>query len=109
MESKKTDGVLVVEMVERFDAYSAKEVEAFLQESISAGEDRILCDFSGTEYISSAGLRVLLAAAKALKKADGKIGLCALKGPVREVFETAGFVPLFPIYGDEKEALAGLG
>ncbi len=109
MESKKTDGVLAVEMVERFDAYSAKEVEAFLQESISSGETKILCDFSGTEYISSAGLRVLLAAAKALKKAGGKIGLCSLKGPVREVFETAGFVPLFPIYGDEKEALAGLG
>ncbi len=109
MESKKTDGILVVEMVERFDAYSAKEVEAFLQEKISSGNTKILCDFSGTDYISSAGLRVLLAAAKALKKVEGKIGLCSLKGPVREVFETAGFVPLFPIFADEKEALAGLG
>ncbi len=108
MESRKSDGVLVVAMIERFDAYSAKEVETFLQERISSGTGKILCDFSGTEYISSAGLRVLLAAAKALKKAGGKIALCSLRGPVREVFETAGFTPLFPIYGDEKEALAAM-
>jgi anti-anti-sigma factor len=108
MESKTSDGVLVVAMIERFDAYSAKEVEAFLQENISSGTKKILCDFSGTVYISSAGLRVLLASAKALKKADGTIALCSLDGPVREVFETAGFIPLFPIYGDEKEALAAL-
>jgi len=108
MESKKTDGVLVVEMIQRFDAYSAKEVETFLQENIASGKKKILCDFSGTEYISSAGLRVLLAAAKALKKEEGTIALCSLGGPVREVFETAGFIPLFPIYGNEKEALAAV-
>ena len=108
MESKKSDGVLVVEMIERFDAYSAKEVEVFLQGKISSGTNKILCDFSGTEYISSAGLRVLLAAAKALKKVGGTIALCSLGGPVREVFETACFTPLFPIYEDEKEALAGM-
>ena len=108
MESRTSDSILVVTMIERFDAYSAKEVETFLQEKISSGTRNILCDFSGTEYISSAGLRVLLAAAKALKKVDGTIALCSLNGPVREVFETAGFTPLFPIYGDKKEALAGL-
>ena len=108
MEAKTSDGVLVVAMIERFDAYSAKEVETFLQEAVSSGTDKLVCDFSPTEYISSAGLRVLLAVAKALKKAGGTIALCSLGSPVREVFETAGFTPLFPIYGDEKEAVAGI-
>ncbi len=104
METTNSDGILTVAMVPRFDAYSAKEVEAFLQGEVSSGTDKIICDFSQTEYISSAGLRVLLAVAKALKKAGGTIALCSLASPVREVFETAGFTPLFPIYDDEREA-----
>ncbi|MFH1038002.1 MAG: STAS domain-containing protein [PVC group bacterium] len=108
MEIKKCDGILVVSMVPRFDAYSAKEVEADLNQAILSGTEKILCDFSDTEYISSAGLRVLLATAKALKKIRGEIALCALKPSVKEVFETAGFTPLFNIYDGEKEALAGM-
>ncbi|MDP8214513.1 MAG: STAS domain-containing protein [Candidatus Euphemobacter frigidus] len=108
METKKSDGILVVKMVPRFDAYSAKEVEADLNESIENGTDKILCDFSETEYISSAGLRVLLATAKKLKKSGGEIVLSSLKPYVNEVFETAGFTPLFNIYASEKEALAGM-
>ncbi len=105
METKKCDGILVVSMVPRFDAYSAKEVEADLNQTIKSGTEKILCDFSNTEYISSAGLRVLLATAKALKKIKGNISLCSLKPYVKEVFETAGFTPLFNIYAGEKEAL----
>lgn len=108
MKIKKEDGILIVEMVPRFDAYSAKEVEADLNEAIKNGADKIICDFAGTEYISSAGLRVLLATAKKLKKISGTICLSSLKPYVSEVFETAGFTPLFNIYGSEKEALAGI-
>lgn len=108
METNKNDGILTVKMVSRFDAYSAKEVEADLNEAIDNGADKILCDFSGTEYISSAGLRVLLATAKKLKKTGGIICLSSLKPYVSEVFETAGFTPLFNIYGSEKEAMAGM-
>lgn len=108
METKKKDGILIINMVPRFDAYSAKEVEADLNEAIDNGADKILCDFSGTEYISSAGLRVLLSTAKKLKKTGGNISLSSLKSYVSEVFETAGFTPLFNIYGSEKEALAGM-
>jgi anti-sigma B factor antagonist len=108
MQTKKDNGILIVIMVPRFDAYSAKEVEADLNEAIDNGADKILCDFSGTEYISSAGLRVLLATAKKLKKVGGSICLSALKPYVSEVFETAGFTPLFKIYDSEKEALAGM-
>ncbi len=108
MEIIKNNGILIVNMVPRFDAYSAKEVEADLNEALDNGADKILCDFSGTEYISSAGLRVLLATAKKLKKSGGSICLSALKPYVSEVFETAGFTPLFNIYGSEKEALAGM-
>ena len=108
MDIKDIDNINVVKIVSRFDAYTAKEVEAALNELIDEGCRTILCDFSETEYISSAGLRVLLATGKRLKKTDGKIALCSLQANVREVFDTAGFSALFDIYSTEKEALEAL-
>ncbi|MCX6349177.1 MAG: STAS domain-containing protein [Candidatus Aureabacteria bacterium] len=92
----------------RFDAYSARDVETALKGLIDGGAQKIVCDFSGTEYISSAGLRVLLSAAKILRKSGGKIVLAGMKPYVREVFETAGFTQLFPIFESEEKALASL-
>jgi anti-anti-sigma factor len=108
MEIKTVGDVKVAAMVPRFDAYSAKEVEAALKEIVESGAKKILCDFSNTEYISSAGLRVLLATAKSLQRADGKIALCALKPYVKEVFETAGFTQLFETHDSEEAALQSL-
>ncbi len=108
MDIKDIDDIKVLMVVPRFDAYSAKEVEAALNELIDEGAQTILCDFSETEYISSAGLRVLLATGKKLKKIGGKIVLSSLQPNVREVFDTAGFSSLFDIYSTEKEALEAL-
>ena len=108
MEIRTVNEVKVAVLVSRFDAYNAKEVETALKELIESGTKKILCDFSGTEYISSAGLRVLLTTTKSLQKTGGKIALCALKPYVREVFETAGFTQLFKIYESEKDALREL-
>ena len=105
MEIKTVDDVKIAALGPRFDAYSAKEVETALKELIEGGTKKIICDFSQTEYISSAGLRVLLATAKSLQRADGNIALCSLKPYVREVFETAGFTQLFKIYDSEEAAL----
>jgi anti-anti-sigma factor len=54
-------------------------------------------DFGGVSYISSAGLRVLLVAAKRLRAGRGTLVLCALGDPVRQVFDLAGFLPLFTV------------
>lgn len=108
MEIKTVDDVKIAAIVPRFDAYSAKEVEDALKEVIEGGAKKILCDFSQAEYISSAGLRVLLATAKSLQRSGGQIALCSLKPYVKEVFETAGFTQLFKIYDSEEAALEAL-
>jgi len=105
---KNVNDIRVVALIARFDAYSARDVETALQGMIDGGAKKIVCDFSGTEYISSAGLRVLLSAAKILRKSGGKIALSGMKPYVREVFETAGFTQLFPIFESEEKALAAL-
>ena len=92
----------------RFDASIAKEIEAQLINLIDSGCLKLLCDFSETEYISSAGLRVLLVAAKKIQQNNGRVALCSLGTYVYEVFETSGFTKLFEIFGSEQEAVSAL-
>lgn len=108
METRTSGDISIAALVVRFDAYSAKEVESGITALLDAGCRKLVCDFSRTEYISSAGLRVLLAAAKKLKRLGGGIALCSLKPAVREVFEIAGFTGIFPIFATEAEALKSL-
>jgi len=75
----------------RLDSSTAPDLEAILKESLNDGVDRLLVDFAAVTYISSAGLRAILMAAKAIKRVDGRFVLSSLSENVFQVFETAGF------------------
>lgn len=64
-------------------------------------------NFKELEYISSAGLRVLLSTAKQLEPSGGGIRICTLNDVVREVFDISGFVTILNLFADETEALDG--
>ena len=89
----------------RLDANTAPQLEAALNALVEAGETKVLVDCSHLQYISSAGLRVLLAAAKGFKKIDGTISLCALSPTVKQVFEISGFTSIFPLHATRDEVL----
>lgn len=89
----------------RFDAHSAPEVEKELRAVLQDNATRLLIDMEGTEYISSAGLRVLLAMAKKLKASGGTVRLCCLQQQVQEVFDIAGFTEIFEIKSSLQEAM----
>jgi anti-sigma B factor antagonist len=102
----KTEGDLTEAfIVPRFDAYTANEVDSALRELIMTGTKKIICDFSQTDYVASAGLRVLLSAAKSLHNSGGGIVLFSMKPQVYEVFEISGFTQIFKIFASKKEAL----
>jgi anti-sigma B factor antagonist len=65
----------------------------------------MIIDFKDLDYISSAGLRVILKATKALKREEGKMMLCDMQDYVKEVFEIAGFDSFLPIVGTMNDAL----
>ena len=71
---------------------------------ISAGTQRLIVDLSHLDYVSSAGLRVFVLAAKQLRSTDGKIVLCSMKDHVREVFDLTGFSSIISIYASRDEA-----
>jgi anti-sigma B factor antagonist len=98
----------VAVIVPRFDAYTANAIEIALREKIAEGSRKILVDFSQTEYVASAGLRVLLSAAKSLQKSGGQIALFSMSPRVHEVFEISGFTQIFKIYPSQEKALESL-
>ncbi|MBI4788497.1 MAG: STAS domain-containing protein [Chloroflexi bacterium] len=88
----------------RLDAAKAPEFDADLQRIVAAGQRQIVVDLAGTRYISSNGLRTLLAAARAAKKQGGAVKLCCLSPRLVEIFEMAGFDRVFEIYASRAEA-----
>lgn len=106
VEETRKGTVLVVTALGRLDASTAGEFQGRLSASIDGGETSILLDFSNLANISSAGLRVLLVAAKRLQGGNGQFAICGLTGNVASVFKRSGFDAVFRIFPDEHAALA---
>ncbi|MEI7648305.1 MAG: STAS domain-containing protein [Methanomicrobiales archaeon] len=99
---------ILITLVRRFDSDSAPAIEIELKKIIVQCPESVVFDFSRTEYIASAGLRVLLSTTRTLMKAGSKVALSSLSHQVRQVFEIAGFTKIFTIYGSRDEALQNL-
>jgi anti-anti-sigma factor len=106
-EDRKADAV-VLALSGKLDATTAKTFEKKLLSEIESGERRFVINLAQLDYISSAGLRVFLLAAKRLNSANGKILLSSLQDSVREVFDITGFSSVFSIYGSDDDAIKNL-
>ena len=105
---QKVDDVLVLSPEGRLDSNTAEAFEQRVLGRIDDGEVRLVIDLSALEYISSAGLRVLLMAAKRIKSENGGMALCGLKEAIREVFEISGFLTILNIVDDMASAVAAV-
>ena len=102
---EKQDAVSVFRLNGRLDSNTSQGFEEKVFGAISDGSKSMVIDFKDIDYISSAGLRVILKATKALRREKGKIMLCSMQDYVKEVFEIAGFDTFLPIVGSMDEAL----
>jgi anti-sigma B factor antagonist len=101
------DGAIILSVAGRVDTATAPALEQAINKTIEGGTRKILLNFAGVTYISSGGLRVLLATAKKLKNPGDKYALCSLAAEVHKILKLAGFTTIFSIYPSEGEALAG--
>lgn len=108
MSESKHNDVVVLSVSGRVDASNAGMFESRLLGVIEAGNHRVLVDCGALDYVSSAGLRALLMAAKRVRASKGVVALAALKPQIREVFEIAGFAAVFQVFQDRAAALAKL-
>lgn len=109
MQVETVGDVNVVTLPVRVDTTTASDVEAVFGGLLEAGPARLVVDFSGTEYVSSAGLRVFLSVLKRIGKSGGAMVLCGMQPFVADVFEVSGFSGLFSIVATRDEALAACG
>src|SRR4029453_4531647 len=105
---QKSAGVVTLRLSGRLNAATARAFEEKILGRIESGERHVVIDLAQLDYISSAGLRVIVLAGKRLSAANGKMVLCSLKDQVREVFDIAGFSAIFSIYGSHDDATRGL-
>jgi len=105
IQQEQQGTVRILALGGRLDTETAADVELALQDLLNAGERHFLIDMRGIGYVSSAGLRVLLALAKQLDGGKGTLRLCSLSPSVRQVFDVAGFSKLFSIFSDRAAAL----
>lgn len=102
----KHDDTLVVLVDGRMDTISAPEFDSKTEELLKHGEKSFVLDFGNLEYVSSAGLRSILVAAKKAKAAGGDLCCCNLQSMVKKVFDLSGFAAIIPVFDSVEEALS---
>jgi anti-anti-sigma factor len=103
---EKVGGVTVVAVKGRIDSTTAPALGERLTASLAAPKVHVVLDLSRLEYISSAGFRILLLAAKRADETGSRFVLCGVSGKVRQLFDLGGFLDLFTIVGSREEGIA---
>jgi anti-anti-sigma factor len=107
INQRKEGDITVLQVQGRLDATSAPDTDRRLATLIDGGVLKVVLDLSGLEYVSSAGLRVFLTAAKRMKQVQGKLALASPAPQVKQVFDIAGFSTILPIFASMADALGG--
>ncbi|MFT5098673.1 MAG: anti-sigma B factor antagonist [Planctomycetaceae bacterium] len=89
----------------KLDTNSTPDVESEINSLLDSGANKLLINFEKLSYISSTGLRLLLATAKRLQSSKGDLRVCSLNEMATEVFELSGFTSIINVFASEQEAL----
>ncbi len=96
---------LILSPTGRIDSQTSPEFQNEIIGAIEGGQSKVILNFSNVEYISSAGLRVVLMAAKRCKAQQGGFAMFGLADHIKEVFEISGFLKILPLADDQNSAL----
>ena len=105
--TRQLGGCTVARVAGRLDAGSAAAFDRSIDGCVAGGAKKLVLDFSALDYISSAGLRSVLAAMKKLRSAGGEVVVAGLSGFVKEVFSVSGVDALLSVKATAEEAAAG--
>jgi anti-anti-sigma factor len=103
------DGARIISVVGSVDASTAETLTEELKKLIDQGKACLVADFTQVDYISSAGLRSLLATVKEARNQGGDLLLASVTGDVQKVLKLSGFTSIIKIYPDVNAALSSLG
>ncbi len=104
---KEVNEISVMMFEGNLDTNTAPQAQEKIDQLIDGGSSKVLINFESLNYISSAGLRVLLVTAKKLKASSGDLKICGLNQTVQEVFDISGFSSILSVVATEEDALTG--
>ena len=105
MHEEQVSGVTALAVKGRLDSTTAPLLGARLESVMAQPGGSVVVDFANVEYVSSAGFRVLLIAAKRADESASRLVLAGLSAKVRHLFDLGGFLDLFSITASREEAL----
>ena len=108
ISATEKNNAVILSVKGRMDAVTSPQFDKAFSEQIAKGNRSFLLSMDNLDYISSAGLRSILAAAKQLKEKQGVILFAGLHGAVEEVFKISGFYSIFQVFVSEEDALQHL-
>jgi anti-sigma B factor antagonist len=103
--SRDAEDIKVVDIEGKLNTGASPDAEAFINDLIDEGATKILLNLEELDFISSTGLRVILATGKKLSEMGGKLVLCSPNHTVSDVFRMSGFNQMFSVLDTEAEAL----
>ena len=99
------DDILVLDMAGRLDTSTSGSAHDAVVDFAKSGAKRIVLNLDKLEYVSSAGLRVLLTLARLLQSANGEMKIGHANGVVKDALQTSGFNSLIKIFDNETSAI----
>ena len=107
--SERQGTAVIVKTEGRVDGSNASDFQDALEAAIGPDDDAVILNLARLDYISSAGLRIILLSAKDLRQRDVKFAICSLSPSVHELFIISGFDQIIAIHNSSEAALAALG
>ena len=108
IEERTEGSAVVVSLNGRLDGVSGPDLEARIDAVVERGDVRLVLDCDQMDYVSSAGLRVLLIGARKCQQGGGKMAIAALKPECRSVMEMSGFLSIIECHETSEAALAAV-
>jgi anti-anti-sigma factor len=98
--------ILVLDMTGRLDGSTSGKAHDAVVGFANSKPKKVILNLEKLDFVTSAGLRVILTLAKLLQSANGELKICRANANVKEVLETSGFHSLIKMFDDEKAAIA---
>jgi anti-sigma B factor antagonist len=109
ISEKQIDQTLVVSVVGSIDAHTADQVLSFLRERVAGGQSRLVLDLGQVEFMSSAGLRVIVDILRRCREEGGDLCLASAHGGVENTLGISGFTRVLKTYPTVEMAVDSFG
>lgn len=106
--SEKKDGIVTLYVSGRLDAFGAQQMDRWVKDALADDDRDLVIDLTGSDYLSSGGIRAFNGLKKEMKRRGGRFALCGVGEYPKKVLDMAGFSTVFDIFPDSAAAVGDI-